>query len=273
MTELTKHNTMDKQQAKRVSFHGRVKCRELPYIQPEEVLTAWYLPEDFVAWREYERVLRTYISEHRELYLKNEEDLRALGLRTENEKRTKLRAIRASIRAVLTEQHRQGEQFPDATQKDDDATSYLDDQNISNIYSLYALASSRQALSRGLRHERHVKDITPDTSFREPLTVSYYKTMQESKPQTDMKSPLHLFMRDMVREKTADCEAESLRIRIVFDDAHGSDGYKNQRTLRSNVPKHSRKVTRRLPSYAGDKDLTSVMQSRPLRYPTSPRNR
>jgi hypothetical protein len=280
MTEPTKHDTMDKQQAKRVSFYACVKCRKLPYIQPEEVLNTWYLPEDFVAARKYERVLRTYISEHREQYLKNEEKMCALGLRTENEKRTKLRAIRASIRAVLTEQHRQGEQFLDATQNDDDAIFYLDDQNISTIYSLYALASSRQALSRGLVHERHVKDITPlqttmrilDTSFGEPLPVLYYSTMQEYKPQTDMNSPLHLFLRHLVREKTADCEAESLRIRIVFDDAPGSDGYKNQQTLRSNNSKQSRKVTRWLSSYAGDKDLTSVMQSRPLRYPTRPRS-
>jgi hypothetical protein len=122
-----------------------------------------------------------------------------------------------------------------------------------------------------------------DTSFREPLPISYYNTMQEYKPQTDMNSPLYLFMRDMVREKTADCEAESLRIRIVFDDAPGSDGYKNQQTPRSNVSKASRKVTldvsdhskkssRWLSSNAGDEDVTSLKQSRPLRYPTRPRS-
>jgi hypothetical protein len=262
MTESTEEITMDKQQGKRVSFYGRVKCRKLPYLQPEEILNAWYLPEDFVAAREYERVLRTYISQNRELHLKNEENICALGLRTDIEKRTKIRAIRASIRAVLTEQHRQEDQFLDATQNDDNAIFYLSDQKISSIYSLHAQESSRQALSRGLRHARHVKDITLETSFREPD----FNTIQESP-------------NDMNSENTAHCEAESL---IVFDDAPGSDGYKNQQTPRSNVSKAPHNVTldvsehskaRWVSSIAGDKVLPSVMQSRPIRCPTRRRSK
>jgi hypothetical protein len=148
-------------------------------------------------------------------------------------------------------------------------------------------------------------------AFKEPLPISHYNTLQEYKPRNDMKSPLHLFMSDMFREKTAHCEAESLRIRVVFDAAPGSNGYKNQRTPRSNVSKASRKVTldvsdhskkssrwrssnaedkdmrsfatldvsdhnrkssRWQSSNAGDEDLTSLMQSRPLKYPTRPRS-
>jgi hypothetical protein len=159
MTEPTKENNMDEQQGKRVSFFGRVVYRKVPYLQPEEIPNAWYLPEDFVAAREYERVLRSYISQDRQLHLKNEENMCALGLRTEHEKRIKYRAIRASIRAVLTEEHKQEEKFLDDTQNNEDAIFHLNDQNISSIYSLYALESSRHALSRGLRHARHVKDI------------------------------------------------------------------------------------------------------------------
>jgi hypothetical protein len=159
MTESTEEITMDKQQGKRVSFYGRVVYRKVPYLQPEEILNAWYMPEDFVAARESERVLRTYISQDRQLHLKNEENMCALGLKTEHEKRIKFRAIRASIRAVLTEEHKQEEQFLDDTQNDEEAIFYLNDQNISSIYSLYAQESSRQALSRGLRHARHVQDI------------------------------------------------------------------------------------------------------------------
>jgi hypothetical protein len=235
MTEPTRETTMDKQQRKHISSYGSAKYRKVPYLQPEEILNAWYLPEDFVAAREYEGLLRSYISQDRQLHLKCEKNMCSLGLRTESEKRTKFRAIRASIRAVLTEQHNQQEQFLDATQNDDDAIFCLNDQNISSIYSLSAVESSRQALSRGLRHTRHVKDMTSlqtttrilDTSFRDPLPISYYNTMQEYKPRNDMNSPLHLFMSDIFREKTAYCEGESLRIRIVFDDAPGSDGYKS----------------------------------------------
>jgi hypothetical protein len=139
--------------------------------------------------------------------------------------------------------------------------------------------------------------------------------MQEYKPQNDMNSPLHLFMSDMFREKTAHSEAESLRVRIVFDDAPGNDGYKNHQTPRSNVSKASRKASRKvtldvsdhsknssrwlssnaedkdtrsfatldvsdhskkssrwLSSNDGDEDVTSLMQARPLRYPTRPRS-
>jgi hypothetical protein len=191
MTELTKENTMDKQEGKRVSFCGRVIYRKVPYLQSEEILNAWYLPKYFVAAREYERVIRTYISQDKQLHLKNEDNLCALGLRTEHEKRTKFRAIRASIRAVLTEEQKQEEQFLDATQNDDDAIFYLDDQNISSIYSLYAQESSRQALSRGLRHARNVKDIAsapappspaisagptktnPASTLQEPTRISF----------------------------------------------------------------------------------------------------
>jgi hypothetical protein len=177
MTEPTKQNTIDKHQGKRVSFYGGVKYHKVPYLQPEEILNAWYSPEDYLAWREYERVLRIYLSQHRELHLKNDETMCALGLRTEHEKRTKFRASRSSIRAVLTEEHRQGEQFLDATQNDDDVIFFLDDQNISTIYSLYALESSRQASSRGLRHARHVKDIasapaSPASTLQEPTRKS-----------------------------------------------------------------------------------------------------
>jgi hypothetical protein len=154
MTEPTKENTMDKQKGKHVSFYGRVKYRKVPCLQPEEILSAWYLPEDFVAATEYERVLRTYISQDRELHLMDEENMCALGLRTENEKSTEFRAIKASIRAVLTEQD---EQFLEATQNDDNAAFYLNDQNISSIYSQSAQESSQQALSRALRHARNVK--------------------------------------------------------------------------------------------------------------------
>jgi hypothetical protein len=159
MTEPTKENTTVKQQGKRVSFCVRVIYRKVPYLQPEEILNAWYLPEDFAAAREYERVLRSYISQDKKMHLKNIENMCALGLRTEHEKRTKLRAMRASVRAVLTEEHKQEEQFLDATQDDDDALFCLNHQNISRIYSLYAVESSRRALSRGLRHARNVKDI------------------------------------------------------------------------------------------------------------------
>jgi hypothetical protein len=185
MTETTKESIMDKQQGKRVSFYGRVKYREGPYLQTEEILNAWYLYEDFVAATEYERVLRTYISQDRKIHLKYEEKMCALGLRTENEKTSGLRAISESIRAVLTEQD---EQFLDVTQNDNDAAFNLNDQDISSIYSLYAQESSRQALSRGLRHARNVKDIAPAPPPLSPV-MSVGSSKIRTSPAATLKSP------------------------------------------------------------------------------------
>jgi hypothetical protein len=185
MNEPTKENTMDKHQGKRVSFYGIVIYRKVPYLQPEEILNAWYLPKYFVAATEYERVIRNYISQDKHLHLKNEDNMCALGLRTENEKRTEFRAIRASIRAVLTEQD---EQFFEATQNDDDAAFNLNDQKISSIYSLYAQESSRQALSRGLHHARNVKDIASAPAPLSPV-ISVGSSKTRTNPASTLQEP------------------------------------------------------------------------------------
>lgn len=109
--------------------------------------------------RESERQLRSHISLDMEMYLKNEDGMCALGLRTESDKRARFAAIRASIQAALKMQASQRETTCLNFTDNDDTSTEQNAISIASVYYVYSSVSALEASRRGLRHERNVQSM------------------------------------------------------------------------------------------------------------------
>ena len=147
-----------KERKSQVRFHGRVKFRRLgvPYTN-EERESSWYSHQELAAAKEAERKLRMYLSEDPTLCKVNSENMCVLGLRTEQEKLEKNKAVKESIRTVLLAQLEQERKF--LKQADDESIFSLDLDDIAKQYALKTQEAAEDALERGLRKAKHLQQL------------------------------------------------------------------------------------------------------------------
>jgi hypothetical protein len=166
ITTLTNKMDDSKSEGKSVRFYGRVKFRRVKTPETkEEIDKCWYSFDEMATARKTERQLRAYISDDKDLNEENFAKLSALGIRTEDEKLVRLRAIRESIDAVLEEQEKQESEFIDETNDDNDALFFLDFDKVSEVYTEYSKPSAAEALQRGMLKAKHQKEhVLPQLS-------------------------------------------------------------------------------------------------------------
>lgn len=163
--------TLDEQKAeqttqeRKVRFHGRVRRRYVDAIPIEEHDNVWYTATDIADARKRERVLRECVSVDKEVYRRNQENLNAQGVLTEEQASDRDTIIDASLSAVLDEQDRQESEFY-ACNKFGKVS--LDTEAIAQSYRTHSQASMEKAHARATRHEKHVQEIA--TQVFQPMS-------------------------------------------------------------------------------------------------------
>ena len=118
--------------------------------------------------KEAERKLRMYLSEDPALCKVNSENMCVLGLRTEQEKLEKNKAVKESIRTVLLAQLEQERKF--LKQADDESIFSLDLDDIAKQYAIKTQEAAEDALERGLRKAKHLQHCL--------LKCAFWKTIE-----------------------------------------------------------------------------------------------
>ena len=160
--------TLEKPKAekKRVRFHGRVKRRFYDRVEEEDRDNVWYTSEHYSQARKFEDALRDCVSENKDLYRKNKENLNAQGVMTHDQAQKKYDKVDAAIDAVLAEQDDQESDFYDNNSSDELFT--LNDEKIAEIYRRYAYEALEQAQCRANRHARHMQEADEDSEEINP---------------------------------------------------------------------------------------------------------
>lgn len=163
---------------KKVSFVPTVQCRPVPYLSDLEVSFAWYTRADFKAALAREDFIRWSVSKNHDLFLQNEENLNAQGITTKRGALKKQEVLASSVEAVLGEQNEQETKFLDSKYKkmfstkrgsNQDGLFSVNAEKIAEAYQWHSKTSLKEAQSRALRHEKHLREIVgypsiPETS-------------------------------------------------------------------------------------------------------------
>mmetsp|Transcript_32788 Transcript_32788/g.79452 ORF Transcript_32788/g.79452 Transcript_32788/m.79452 type:complete len:260 (-) Transcript_32788:171-950(-) len=170
-----------KETGKKISFDPRVQYHPIPYVSDVEKGGVWYSGADYAAAREREEFIRKSVSENDALFKKNEENLNAQGIMTNQEVLQKIDSIDSSVLVVLEEQDEQEVKFHISKKKNkksknkkrgqgDDGPSVfsVNAEKIARVYRSHSQQSLKEAHNRALRHRKHLKEIAGDPSIPSP---------------------------------------------------------------------------------------------------------
>lgn len=165
-----------KSTTKKVAFVPIVQCRPIPSLSALEISFAWYTRAEFKAALTREDFIRWSVSKNHDLFLLNKENLNAQGIATKRGALKKQEAIASSVKAVLEEQDEQETIFFDVKHKRmfstkrgskrDDLFS-LNAEKIAKAYRCHSKTSLKEAQSRALRHEKHLRKLVGHPSIPE----------------------------------------------------------------------------------------------------------
>ncbi|KAL3939719.1 MAG: hypothetical protein SGBAC_005611 [Bacillariaceae sp.] len=150
----------NKNNRRKVQFNERVKGRSILSIPKEERKHVWYTSAYYDEASKNERILRICISNNDQLYKKNQENLNAQGVITEQQSLKMDAAVKASTSAVFEEQERQENKFFRANKS---GKFRLDCERIANAYRVHSREAHEQAQLRAARHEQHLSGTGIDT--------------------------------------------------------------------------------------------------------------
>lgn len=164
---------------KKASFNPRVQYHAVPYLSDIDKAGVWYTSNEYSTAREREEFIRKKVSENDALFRKNEENLIAQGILTNQGVLSKIQAVDYSIIAVLDEQDGQEVKFQlsqNKTRKSKKRSKSSDtvmmfsvnDEKIAKVYRSHSNKALKEAQNRALRHEKHLKDIASDPSIPSP---------------------------------------------------------------------------------------------------------
>ena len=165
--------------AKKTSFNTRVQYHVVPYVSDFEKGGVWYSSNDYDVAREREAFIRKNISENEALFRKNDDNLNAQGILTNQAVISRIQAAEAAVTAVLEEQDEQEVKFQLSQMKigkgkkrtkegDTEANFTLNMEKLSKVYRVHSRKALKEAQDRALRQEKHVKDLDACPSMPSP---------------------------------------------------------------------------------------------------------
>lgn len=171
---------------KKISFNSRVQYHAVPYVSDVDREVVWYSSKEYSAAREREDFIRRKVSENDALFRKNEENLTAQGILTNQDIIRKIQNVDSSVLAVLEEQDEQEVKYQLAWQKHRRSKKknkgrpppmfLVNDEKVAKAYKPHSKKASKEAQNRALRHQKHLEDIAADPSIpSEPLSPTKLK--------------------------------------------------------------------------------------------------
>lgn len=151
---------------RRVSFHGRVKCRRSHALDPD---ACWYSADELAIFRKQDKQLQQLVAVSGK---KNSttmissfvgdddsEEVSYVGLASEKERRRRIQRMKEAKACVLAEQLQQEEQFY-SNEKDDISQSFkLDHESIAEFFSIYSKKATKVAHRKALQVSWHVENL------------------------------------------------------------------------------------------------------------------
>jgi hypothetical protein len=150
----------NKKNQRKIRFNERVNFHSVHCIPKKEKEDIWYTSADYDEASRNGRILRKCISNNDQLYRKNQENLNAQGVLTEQQALQMEGAVKASTIAVFEEQERQEQAFFGANKSSE---FLLDFERIAESYQKHSCEALEQAQRRAARHEKHLKDADTGT--------------------------------------------------------------------------------------------------------------